>query len=74
MDLQKSEELSRRFALLPIANHPNVPFAGPVIIDTHVPEASGAPGPGETLPNTETDDTRDHEWPRRNRGCKDGIG
>ena len=43
MDLQKSEELSRRFALLPIANHPNVPFAGPVIIDTHVPEASGAP-------------------------------
>ena len=42
MDLQKSEEVSRRFALLPIANHPNVPFAGPVIIDTHVPEASGA--------------------------------
>ena len=34
---------SRKFVLLPIANHPNVLIAEPVIIGTLAPEVSGVP-------------------------------
>ena len=43
MDLQKSEELSRRFALLPIANRPDALIAAPVVNDTHALEVSEVP-------------------------------